>query len=108
MVTFWDWVDGRVQGIALTPEEDATFYSGGPTDEGYSHRWTEYRLDGDRVLCRSRYDARDCDGRVTGGDEYFALLSELTADTSHEGPARPLWRRMDSHQRDYSAEAAGY
>ncbi len=102
-----DWVR-----LALKDLDVIEMFEGGPTDEGSYGKWSTYSRDGDVITCDGEKSERDCDGSHSS-----AWLCETTIDALKSGPAcewdpeqppTPQWRAVDSSQRDYSAEAAGY
>ncbi len=67
-------------------------------------------------MCEWTSDETDCDGRHHSGNDSECLIANLRAVDAFEqfemaenrGIMAPLWDRVGSHQRDYTAEAAGY
>jgi hypothetical protein len=122
-VRFWEfnnnccWVK-----ITLRPGQKITHRKSWFNGEGWSVReetW-ENCIHERQVACTLFSDGRDCDGRLTAVDQFVCSWEELKADrstmdmdqglrTSHrEEIRRPNWKRLDSWQRDYYAEAMGY
>lgn len=63
-VRFWAWnpETSRPYRVSLRDGNKHVFYTGGPTDEGFSRSWRTFSLD-DGVLCFEEYsEGRDCDG----------------------------------------------
>ena len=50
----------------------------------------------------------DCDGRLRQGGEIYAPLDGLHAGRMVDDITYPAWEKVESWQRDYQAEAAGY
>ena len=110
--------------------------SGGPTDEGWSASGSEYYFADGGVYREWWADGRDCDGRMSTQGTDFCRADMLQdrvvveclechdsntyshGDTIGSCPCGsdslgiigfyPEWSRVDSSQRDYAAEAAGY
>ena len=104
--------------------------SGGPHEEGYSYTRESFWIDGPWLYVESSTNARDCDGRLDSFSERRAPLSTVLhigsaphfdrwasvepvsaprADRYAPPDGRQIaWERVDSSQRDYSAEAMGY
>ena len=86
--------------------------SGGATDEGYNHTQVKYyvykHMDGDYYLYMETHtQSQDCDGRMDTHDKQRAKLTKFDNEmwVKHEDT---LFDRVNSGQRDYSAEAMGY
>ncbi|MHA1574408.1 MAG: hypothetical protein ACTSX8_10485 [Alphaproteobacteria bacterium] len=98
--------------LSLRDGESVDMFEGGPTDEGSSAKWTTYTRDGDTIACDSQQSSRDCDGAHSSAWECETTIRDLTAaepiSWNPERPPMPQWSALDSSQRDYSAEAAGY
>lgn len=105
--------DGSYVKLTLVPGQTLSFGFGGPTDEGYSCRWESYTLDAElgTVLSTITSEGRDCDGRMDRSSSFVCPVDQLRGGQEcYEFPGNfmPAWERTGSHQRDYSAEAAGY
>jgi len=72
------------------------------TEEGYSSSWVIWSFDGETVTREWGSDGSDCDGRLSRGGEDVWDCSTLN------DYGFPEWADVESHQRDYSAEAMGY
>lgn len=125
---FWESHNGSWVKLTLRPGD--TFYTreGGATEEGYSVTHSEYAFDGKTVTRESHTDSRDCDGRMSHTtltrcrvrklasrapyvDRDFVATARDTFDETYcpvPGAMLPMWERIDTRQRDYSAESAGY
>ena len=107
---FWVYANEPTK-IKLREGQTLTHYSGGLTDEGYSYEATTWTLDGEFVIVEHASRALDCDGRIdhystaTCGVEY---LRGGNIDPEDQTIVYPAWERIESSQRDYSAEAMGY
>lgn len=94
--------------------------SGGPTEEGWNQVHAQWTYETDEagqvwVLHTCATDGSDCDGRLMTYCEVRCPLDRLAAVAPQvpEGypPAPymlPNWQAVQSGQRDYAAEAAGY
>lgn len=100
--------------IAVPRNGSVWTFSGGPTDEGYSYMETVYCWDGVVLTRRSYGSSRDCDGPressqedvcVGWGHPIVWVGDELVQDKRYD---TPRWEEVESSQRDYFAEAAGY
>lgn len=132
---FWVWHKGGFVRLKIDEGKALTFVEGGPTDEGYHWEYSWYMNMGDCVRYERDTESRDCDGRLDTHQAFYCrvdnldgLLSarydktpELDIEGDHaydevvspwRGTAKPkrvpLWTRIESRQRDYSAEAMGY
>jgi len=107
---FWFVINGDFVKLTLTPGQSLRIVHGGPTDEGsyYESRLLCY-WDG-RVWLDHYRRERDCDGLFESGGEYSAALDQLAAfqPFPDEDPPMPRWRTASEHQRDHTAERAGY
>ena len=122
-IRFWafnqncNWVK-----ITLRPGESLTHRKVWFNGEGWSlfeETWKSC-IEDRQVTCTRFSDGTDCDGRLTTTDRFVCPWEELkderrTMDVDvglrsrHEAEIqRPNWRRLDSWQRDYYAEAMGY
>lgn len=107
-VRFWDWVNGGWVKITLAPDATLSRRTGGPDREGWwytAETWAYDRADG-TVTYTSFTESRDYDGRIDSYTEFVVPTDELNYRADR--PAHPNWRRTEFHQRDYTAEAAGY
>lgn len=87
------------------------------TDEGWTCACVEYTYDIDEatqkplVELRDSLESQDCDGRM---DYYYTFVADPTdrytyIDANSGNRILCLnWRKISSHQRDYTAEAMGY
>jgi len=107
-IRFWVFVNGSPVRMKMTEGQLLVHVEGGRTDEGYSYEHRTWRYDGETVLAESVVDGCDCDGRLT--THYVAECGRGNLDKGNEfeGVTYPLWERVSSGQRDYSAEAMGY
>lgn len=115
---FWIWsaVGGWVK-LTLRPGETLSHFSGGATEEGFSHTAETWTHEGDHVRHEWENNARDCDGRFDSGGASCCSLDDLRArDMGAEVPdypenagiVAPEWTDAGRYQRDHAAEAAGY
>ena len=125
---FWVRINSQPVRLSLTVDQYLTIHRGGPDDEGYHYAEDVYYIDRERgvLIFETSYESRDCDGRMSGGCEYWAYLDELavkrpyrhaedeTRLTRMEDVARPVrfvnFRELDAsfYRRDHQAEAAGF
>lgn len=105
---FWDWVNGGWVKITLRAGQVLSRTYGGPTDEGYSRTWERWEFDGAEVEYECCTEGRDCDGRHESGCTVVAWVSELAIRIEGHALPIPNWRKESAHQRDHTAEAAGY
>lgn len=127
---FWDIINGGLVKITLKPGQSITHFRGGPTEEGWFLEETTWYYDPylDAVRCHTINDGVDCDGRLSHADEAISTLEDLrmvTAkkvywtldggasfypklDDRYKAIKKPRWETLESYQRDYAAEAAGY
>ncbi|MBW2636016.1 MAG: hypothetical protein JRC86_00570 [Deltaproteobacteria bacterium] len=126
---FWVYVHGWVK-ITLQPGDRMSWFQGGPTDEGWSSGGMDFHLWADGEIEFTQWsDGRDCDGRCSSEETLVARCNDLPDHNTwkaeicqhhHEPdyatfyrhpafrPSTPEWKEQGYHQRDYSAEAAGY
>ena len=107
------WENGGPIQITLKPKQGRTWSFGGPTDEGFSseHNSWYYEVDDndptqDRIVHTWYSRGRDCDGPHESTDRAFVYVKDIWP--GHECPRDLVWHEIESHQRDYYAEAAGY
>jgi hypothetical protein len=121
---FWITHDGGPVRLSLKVGQSIDLHSGGPTEEGYHRASQVYYIDREKGVLIGEHDweARDCDGRMSGGQDHWAYLDELavrepyglrlSALERQEAEARrvryPEWQPLDRWQRDHQAEAAGF
>ncbi len=111
---FWIMLADGWARLSLRDGESLSHCEGGPHEEGYSWTTTVYLRDGSTLTMEEETRSRDCDGSYYGtwsGTCEIALLSSHDLGPDY-GPAPgvgvPLWEGLDSAQRDFSAEQAGY
>jgi predicted RNA-binding Zn-ribbon protein involved in translation (DUF1610 family) len=137
-VRFSVFENGSHAVLTLRRGNSLEWATGHPTEEGYSAEgclW--YWPSGDSFIYRDSWtDGRDCDGRLSTDTSCRVHVNDLRArayatcpkcgqhierDTRRgicfycgrlpvgvEWTRVPRWERLDSSQRDYAAEAAGY
>lgn len=116
----WERINGDWVKLSLAKGQTIEHYEGGPTEEGFHHRWESWEYD-DNIPCiryRVVTQSRDCDGRYSSDSEHQCAVTtdQLFARENYDkekGPngeiiMLPEWKPGDSRWRDYSAEAAGY
>lgn len=101
--------DGMVR-LKLRPgAEPLRTWHGGPDDEGWSSRGERWWVEDGMIRNEVMTDGRDCDGRLSTFHEYVCPVERRHAVyNEYSGYLMPDWKRGDSSQRDYSAEAMGY
>jgi len=113
---FWTWENDGWVKLTLRPGQSLTYVAGGTHDEGWSRDYTEWRHDGNVVVCEYESDGADCDGRFQHGGVLECSLDSLATVPAYEGGTfagvvitRPDWQKAGfDWQRDHTAEAAGY
>ena len=107
---FWEFAHGSPVKVTLRPGERKSWGTAQQTEEGWESEWVIWEHAGDKVLRESGADGTDCDGRLSTFNEYVCPLNKLHwGGWGGEGIGRfPEWEKLDSSQRDYAAEAAGY
>jgi hypothetical protein len=104
---FWAWVnDGQVR-ITLRPGQSLHWGKSWRHDEGWSSEGETWTHVGTAVERDAWTDGRDFEGRLSTETRLFCPLERLHA-REVDGLFLPDWQRIESSQRDYQAEAAGY
>lgn len=98
------YVHGSPVMITLKPHKPIAHSEGGPTDEGYEWERTIYEFDGYYVTATYAHESSCCDGRFSSNREMRCPVGLLRASKRRS----PMWEKVNSSQRDYFAEAAGY
>lgn len=112
--------------LTLKPGQRLAWFHGGQTDEGFSEETIEFSYLSHWappvVKCEGFSRSRDCDGLHHHGYEFFATLDNLAVEDrpieywdakTHSFEVEswikiPDWKKLREHQRDFTAEAAGY
>lgn len=108
--THWLDADNTVR-ITLRPGQTLSWGKGWRHEEGWSsvsYTWTHT---GDGILEAFASDGTDCDGRLSRYSETFCPLDRLAShawEWNGSMQYTPAWEPVESSQRDYQAEAAGY
>ena len=104
---FKEFINGGEVTLAIKPGQKLHHTTGGQTEEGFDVTYTQWELsdDGLSLTLEATRRAKDCDGRV---DWYTDLIAVGTKENGFPDWREPLIDAIDYHQRDYSAEAAGY
>lgn len=107
---FWTYHGEGLIRLTLSDGQSLHHYRGGPTDEGWSSESVRWTLDGGIVTRETVQDGRDCDGRLTRHYVDVCPIAKLASEPAYYDPGFkvPRWQSIDSRQRDYSAEQAGY
>lgn len=107
-VRFWTFHNDSKVRIKVRPGRPVVIETGGQTDEGYHWSMERLTVEGDTVTLETETDARDCDGRYSTSDRFTCRVDRMDGYVNGYGDRVPDWKRVDSSQRDYTAEAAGY
>lgn len=108
---FWDHINGSHVRLALRDGQTFTHAIYASTDEGYSYEATTWSFEDGDIICHRYTRGRDCDGlhehEWSGACAFASRYGYIDNDVT---PAinMPLWRIVDTSQRDHTAEAAGY
>ena len=105
--------------ITLVDGQPMEFYRGGQHEEGYSYSVERYVYDRESGIVSLEFiqDGRDCDGRHSSCVELEWPVNGATRPWEDWSTGEPVERpefpiayfdKVDSSQRDYSAEMAGY
>jgi hypothetical protein len=105
---FWTFVNAGPVKLVLAPGQTLRHYKWWRHEEGWSSESTEWSHRQDCVEKVSATDGTDCDGRLSTYNALECRIENLHMGANHEGIGYPEWERMESSQRDYSAEAMGY
>lgn len=106
---FWIWWNSSWVKLTLSPGQEVTMQTGGPTDEGFHWEAVTYTFDGETVISDMSIQSRDCDGRFDSQSEYHCNVENLHA-VGEDGyrPDRPQWERGRCSVYDQYAQLAGY
>ena len=122
-VRFWIHCPGNVDGgfvkITLHPDESLSWWSGGPTEEGWSSTVISWCYDAHLGIVTQDIsrDGSDCDGRLSSGKVWICPIADLAVEQPNDycldnynclGVMLPAWMEENAWQRDYAAEAMGY
>lgn len=125
---FWIHVNDGPVKLTLKPGQSLHYECGGDTDEGWCFEYIDWtytiEADGPYVTREWCQEARDCDGRIDHATTHgcpvgglCVICDSCCVDAQIDiGPteddvllvAYPMWDKLDSSQRDHSAEAVGY
>jgi hypothetical protein len=110
---FWTFLNGGWVKLTLPPGVCLTWWRGGPCDEGSYFQAIRWEHEDGVVVEEFDEWGQDCDGRHSRYSSRSCPVTELRCvnyELSDEeaGISRPNWLTMNSSQRDYTAEAAGY
>lgn len=109
---FWEYLPIGPVKITLKPGQTLFWCDFGQTDEGWYAYYVTWEHEGDKVVCSTMNDGRDCDGRVTHYHTSQCPLDELAAGAvdfeGRPGVAYPHWQEVSFFQRDEHAEMMGY
>lgn len=111
---FWDYCNGGWVKLTLNPGQNLVWRKYEDTEEGYSFIQQSWEHYDNHVFYYEYSKARDCDGLMEYHTTQRAKFDELKAnftyynDRAEPGFMTPKWEKVDSSQRDHSAEAMGY
>jgi hypothetical protein len=108
---FWVFVNGNDVKLTLKPGQGLQWGKSWRHDEGWSSEdyYWRYPKDGGVIFRSHGTDGTDCDGRMSTIHESFCFPEDLQAHfVDEDTPMLPKWERINSRQRDYQAERAGY
>lgn len=112
---FWAFVNGGPVRIKIKPGQTLEWTRLEITDEGFVRSGEIWESVTGRVTVFAWHEGRDCDGRVSGSTESYCHVDQLadgykSPDESFNGQSisYPAWQHVETEQRDYAAEAAGY
>jgi len=120
---FWVWENGGWVKLSLRKGECTEFHESSAHEEGYSWRTCSYEFDGEFVTRCTATGGRDCDGPHSTWNESVCHITALNTRAPYvprdpreasedysPGPLAllPEWEKVNSRQRDYYAESAGY
>jgi hypothetical protein len=110
-LVFWN---GQYTKLTIKPDEQLTFWTSGPTDEGYALESQTYYYDVDDMAIESSLHSRqrDCDGTHEDFREFSCRWHELKSYvhelTEIDVVRLPEWEDGESSCRDEFAELSGY
>lgn len=104
-IRFWYWSKNSVVKLVLHPGQVIETGRSGRHDEGWSSSSERLYFDGVKVWRDWWSDGTDCDGRMSASGQ-DVMVDPVGHE--HHGLRLPTWERVESGQRDYAAEAAGY
>lgn len=114
---FWDYINGSWVKLTLKPGQRIQHEQRGQHDEGWWIRQSAWVFDGNEVVSDTVDDGTDCDGRLSRGmklacpvERLFSRIQTLpyAPNMGHGAIGLPDWAKIQSGQRDHTAEAAGY
>lgn len=107
---FWAFVNDDFVKLSLRPHQKLHHSRFSDNEEGFSLEEVSWTHNGDVVYAFWYNRARDCDGLFENWYESECDIDQLQVRaTSLTDEFRfPQWRKINSDQRDHSAEAAGY
>lgn len=110
---FWVYANSGWVRLALRDGDEISHCEHESHEEGFSTEWNTWERDGSAIVNTWSTADRCCDGNFSRDGAHESSTRELEAHASEEicgemAPARPVWTQLNSRQRDYSAEAAGY
>jgi hypothetical protein len=106
---FWVVWNTDLVKLTLAPGQRLELFQLQRHEEGWSSSGKSFEHTGEAILQEIHDDGTDCDGRLTYSSTSVCPLAELAAFVSDyfEEPL-PRWTVLESEQRDFNAEAAGY
>jgi hypothetical protein len=106
---FWVIWNADLVKLTLAPGQRLSLFHAERHEEGWHCIRKSFEHTGEAILQEIHNDGTDCDGRLTYSSTSACPLAELGAFVSDccKEPL-PRWTVLESEQRDFSAEAAGY
>lgn len=106
---FRTWVGDKLTRISLVDGQIVRFHFHHLTDEGWRSEDYQFTRHGLTINFIHATDGRDCDGRHSTYWEGECHRDNLhSRSLGRVGRRLPHWVPLDSYQRDYEAEKAGY
>lgn len=116
---FWEYINDGWVKITVPEGQTRRWGKYYRTDDGWSSEGVFYENDGIVVIATNVNQGVDCDGRLSGGCKLFCQLERLQAkpvevvhpygDYWYIMPVPlPDWQKIESWQRDYTAESMNY
>ena len=105
---FWTSINGSPVKISLAEGQRLGWHQHQIHDEGWSSEYTVWEASRGIVTLEAGTDGVDCDGRLSTGYDALCPRYALALGNDYEGVTYADWQPIDTYQRDYEAEAAGY
>lgn len=106
---FWVIWNADLVKLTLAPGQRLSLFHAERHEEGWNCSRKSFEHTGEAILQEIHDDGTDCDGRLTYSSTSVCPLAELAAFvTDYFEEPLPRWTVLESEQRDFTAEAAGY